>query len=385
MAKVIGNQVQLDNGKIITPQTGGWYDAQQYWGGTLSAPGVINSLSNQPGAGSAVNPAVVSASNPAQGLPPGTNEAYIASQTAKMASTPTTGLPATTATGATTTAGTGTGVGYSAPVAPINLPDIYKGLYTASGIDAMQTDLTNKEQQYLTAKAKISDNPFLSASMVDKRLARLDAEYASTAKPIQDQIAMKKADIQTQIDLQTKQFDINSQSAKDALAQFNSLLDAGALAGASGDDIANITKATGISSSMIQSAINATNEKNQTANTQVITSTADNGTVTATVINKNTGAIIKQQNLGKIGNVQSGGGLSETDAVNKIYQDVQTRASQGVTWDDLFKSTTGISGVDPMKVYQIYLGANYYHPTDAQKKADLQRYGLSTTNFQTTY
>ncbi len=87
MAQVIDaskNLVKLDNGKTITAQTGGWYDAMQYWGGTLSAPGVINTQSNQQGAGQPVNPTVVAATNVQQGLAPGTNEAYIASQTAKL-------------------------------------------------------------------------------------------------------------------------------------------------------------------------------------------------------------------------------------------------------------------------------------------------------------
>lgn len=61
-------------------QTGGWYNARQYWNGTLGEVNVIHPESNQSGAGQAVNPTVVAASNVAQGLAPGTNEKYIAQQ-----------------------------------------------------------------------------------------------------------------------------------------------------------------------------------------------------------------------------------------------------------------------------------------------------------------
>lgn len=54
-------------------QQGGWYSGRQYWGGTLSAPGVINSQSNQSGAGQAVSNEVVKQTNP-------NNVAYIAQQ-----------------------------------------------------------------------------------------------------------------------------------------------------------------------------------------------------------------------------------------------------------------------------------------------------------------
>jgi len=64
-------------------QEGGWYSGRQYWNGTLSAPGVINSQSNQQGAGQAVSTEVVKQTNPA-------NVSYIQSQQGGQTSTPTT-------------------------------------------------------------------------------------------------------------------------------------------------------------------------------------------------------------------------------------------------------------------------------------------------------
>lgn len=58
------NLVKLSNGQTITANKGGWYDGQQYWGGTLSEVGVINSLSDQVGAGQAVSKEVVQQTNP---------------------------------------------------------------------------------------------------------------------------------------------------------------------------------------------------------------------------------------------------------------------------------------------------------------------------------
>jgi len=43
---------------------GEWYQARQYWGGTLSQPGQINSLSDQQGAGQQVSKEVVNQTNP---------------------------------------------------------------------------------------------------------------------------------------------------------------------------------------------------------------------------------------------------------------------------------------------------------------------------------
>src|SRR3990167_5842600 len=66
MATVIDqNRVKLNSGQTVQASTGGWYDGQQFWGGTLSAPGVINTQSSQQGAGQAVSKEVVQQTNPA--------------------------------------------------------------------------------------------------------------------------------------------------------------------------------------------------------------------------------------------------------------------------------------------------------------------------------
>ena len=165
----------------------------------------------------------------------------------------------------------------------INLPEIYKGLYQSSGVSNKEQELATKAQQLAEAKAKINDNPFLSEATRVGRIAKLDSLYNDQVAGLQNEIAMKKADIETQMNLQTKQFDIQSQQAQQAIAQFNSLLSSGALDNASGSDIANITAATGISSDMILSAVNNRKQANLTTTTQTFDDGKDEGFIIYTL------------------------------------------------------------------------------------------------------
>jgi len=175
----------------------------------------------------------------------------------------------------------GTGQMFNQPT--IDLNSIYKNLYSSSGVAEAETKLTDTEKQYMEARAKITDNPFLDASVIDKRLARLDAKYEATSKPMRDAIAMKKADIETQLNIQMKQFDIQSQQAQQALNQFNVLLSSGALDSASGTDIANITASTGLSSGIIQSAINNRRLSNLTTTTKTFDDGVEEGFIVYTI------------------------------------------------------------------------------------------------------
>jgi hypothetical protein len=169
----------------------------------------------------------------------------------------------------------GSGAGVNMMAQPtINLPELYKSLYQGSGISSKEQELATTAQQLAAAKAKINDNPFLSEATRVGRIAKLDSLYNDSVGNLQSEIAMRKADIETQLNLQTKQFDIQSQQAQQSISQFNSLLASGALDNASGTDIANITASTGISSDMIKSAINNRRLSNLTTTTQ----TFDDGT-----------------------------------------------------------------------------------------------------------
>lgn len=362
MAQVVDpnkNLVKLDNGKTVTAQVGGWYDGMQYWGGSLSQPGQINPQSNQPGAGGLVSKEVIAQTDPK-------NVAYIEAQRAKMGLTPSpaTGVPSSPQapivppTSSAPGADLGSLAGGFSTTPTINLPDLYKNLYSSSGITEKETNLRGLESKFLEAKGKISDNPFLNASMIDQRLQRLQRKYDEETLPLKNEISTRKADIETELNLQTKQFDINSQSARDALSYFNTLLQAGALDSASGEDIANITRSTGLSSSIIQSAVSARKEKN--VDTQVITSTADSGEVTVSIINPKTGDIVSQKSLGAIGNKQSGG-LSVTQQKEADAEANRKTLISDVQRGAILKDLIGHYGgaLDVAEIYRLY---NSYSP-----------------------
>lgn len=351
--------------KITAPpegfQTGGWYQGRQYWNGTLSEPGVIHPSSNQPGAGTLVSPQVNLQSDVAQGNQPGDIEKYLEEQrrlSAGVQGQPVT--PTAQPTGQPTAgAGTGTGVGTGSLVGTgqttFNLPDLYKNLYEEAGINTQEDLLVTREGQYLDAKSKISDNPFLSASQIDQRLQRLERAYDKETAPIRSKIAMQKADIEIKLNLQMKQFDIQSQQAKDALNLAQSLLEIGALDKASGEDIAELTRKTGIPSSMFLSAIEARKKKD--VETKIIESEADDGTVTVSVINTQTGEVISQTSLGKIGNKQTGGTVTERREADleQTRQNLIGDIQRGATLRDLV--THYGSAIDVAEIYRLYNSA----------------------------
>lgn len=295
MAQIIGpNQVKLNDGRVVAATQGAWYDAQQFWGGTLSTPGSINSQSNQQGAGQRVSSEVMRQSSVAAGKAPDANEKYVNELLQEQGG----GSYGSDGGGfGMDGGGGGSGLGLGSltgGAAPINLPDLYKNLSAEAGLKEIEEGITKKTKGYNDALAKINDNPYLAEASRTGRQEKLRIDFNNDIKADQDNLAMKKADIQVQLDLQTKQFDINSQQAKFALDQFNMLLQSGALAGASGSDVAAITRATGISSSMIQSAIRSQKEKDR----QTSVTTVDDGkNIYSVVIDSKTGQIINKQVL----------------------------------------------------------------------------------------
>ena len=356
------------------PQTGAWYSGRQAWQDssgqwTLSDPGAINPLSNQVGAGQPVSQEVVQQTDP-------NNWNYIQQEQAKAAANPITPAiptpaPAPTFNDSAQATGGGMGAGIS-PQPSINLPELYKSLYQDAGIKERQEQYSQMEKEFIDAKGAVNDNPFLSEATRVGRVAKLEQLFNERTANIRGEIETRKADVETQLNLQMKQFDINSQVARDALNQFNTLLGLGALDNASGEDIAAITRTTGIPSSMIYSAIEESKKsKIKPANTQVITSTNDAGVVTATVINQDTGEVVKQTSLGSIGNVQTGTGkVSETDYVEILKQDI----SSGATLNQLFQIYSGY--LDPDTILQIYNSGSPYGPAKEDYKT-LQQYGVT--------
>ena len=61
-------------------KTGGWNEGRQYWGGTLSDPGVEHPSSGKPTSGKRVSKEVLRQTSVAAGLAPGAHETFISSQ-----------------------------------------------------------------------------------------------------------------------------------------------------------------------------------------------------------------------------------------------------------------------------------------------------------------
>jgi len=334
-------------------QQGGWYGGQQYWNGTFSAPGVINVQSDQVGAGQAVSKEVVQQTNPA-------NWDYIQQQQQQQQQNI---QPVAQAVQSASTdfsqagvSGAGVGVGVPTAEAPINLPDMYQNLYKDSGISDLESQYSTQEKSYIEAKGKINDNPFLSEATRVGRIAKIESLFAERTANIKGDIATQKADVETQMNLKLQQLDINSQQTQLAWQQLGSLLDMGALDNANGEDIANWTRQTGISSTMIKSAI-AERNKPEPVQTSMVQSTNDAGEMTVSVINSQTGEVISQQSLGAIGKATkvTGGGSTTTSTKNAQQQFTSdAESTQGVSTD------AGWVGIFPQLVakYAAFMSLN---------------------------
>lgn len=349
MATVIGNgQIKKNDGTIITPQQGAWYDGQQFWGGTLSQAGQINSQSNQQGAGQQVSNEVIAQTNP-------NNVAYVQQQNGGGS------MSGGGGTGISGIGGGGIGGLGTNPNVP-NLPDLYKSLYASKGITSLEDEIANQEKGYNENISKINDNPWLSEANRVGRVQKLTTDYNNSTMGVRNDIATRKADIEMEIGIQTKQFDINSQASQQALSQFNTLLSMGALDNASSEDIAQITRSTGLSSAAIMSAVKA----QQVKNTPTSVIQYDDGTNQGfAVVNTQTGDIINRQVVGASKPTKSGGGGGDENGYNKQdYKDMLINdASHPVSLKTLVKTYSSVLSIDD--IYKIYVT---YSPYGAPKE-----------------
>ncbi len=249
-----------------------------------------------------------------------------------------------------TTGGSGiTGSFLNTPT--INLPEIYQTLYDQSGVSGLEKQLSDQTKSFTDAQSKINDNPFLSEATRVGRIAKLNTDFNARSQGTRNDIATKKADIETKLNIQTKQFDIQSDQAKQALAQFETLLSSGALSNASGEDIANITRATGMSSTMINAAIKAAKDKNiQTSTIQF-----DDGTNQGfAVINSNTGEIIKKENISQSKPKAVSVGDQKTADAQTNQSNAVADIQAGTTLRDLINHYAVTGGLSIEELYRLY-------------------------------
>jgi len=326
-------------------QQGGWYEGRQYWDGSFSAPGVIHSASPQQGAGQAVSQETVQQTDPK-------NWEYIQQQRERA------GVSGAGQQGAgQQQQPTGIDSIGAAEAPNIDLPGLYKSLTESSGISGLEAELSTKTTAYNDAMSKINDNPFLSEANRVGRGQKLTMDFNSRIAKLQNDIATKKADVETQLNLQTKQYDIESQEAQLALSRFNSLLSSGALDNISGQDIAGLTRSTGLSSSMIQSAVASSIKKNNPVSIQ----TYDDGTNQGFVAIDSQGNIVSKSIIA--GSKPSGGlstsqQRSTTADARQIIQEV----------DEQYRTTDKVA--TKLKYEADYSGDTYLSAAEYMKAVE---------------
>ena len=208
------------------------------------------------------------------------------------------------------------------PNPTIDLTSTYDEAYKSAGIADLEKELSEKRKQLTAGQATITNNPWLSATEQGGRITKLKEVADQEITNLQNDITLKKADVETKINLKLKQIDINSQASKDALSNLNTLLSLGAMTNVSADQIAKIAKVTGLSTAMITSAVDYAKSKN--VETEIKTEEDNAGNVTYITLNKKTGEVIKRQSMGKIGKGKAAT-TTETAADRKrgVFSEVQ--------------------------------------------------------------
>lgn len=219
--------------------------------------------------------------------------------------------------------GGGGGGGFSMPQQPtIDLQAMYQKMFDSSGVKteeealtAKQAEATTLKNQLAQAETEIGDNPFISEA---NRVGRVNRRRTEAQKrldtileeqnQIQGRIQKQKADIEMKLNMQMKQFDIESQQAQQALSNLNTYMSLGLLDNASDAEIAQLTRATGISSSMIQGAIQTKNDREREVALEYIQD--DSGNVTVIAVDKMSGEIVNQSTATGVAKVTRSSGRS---------------------------------------------------------------------------
>ena len=353
MAQLLSNgQIKKDDGTVVTPQEGGWYDARRYLGGQLLAPG-----QDQPGHN--VSAEVIAQTNP-------TNVTYVQQKQKEAGMTPVSTTPAGgggSPAPATTTPSGGSSTAASS-VPSIDLNAMYTQLMSSPEITAAQKAYDDKQaeidqlnEDLAAEKAKYSDDPYLATAMLtgklkklsdatDAKVANLNAEAAQAA----DTLAKLKADVQVKLNIANQQYNIDDQKYKDNLSRLNTLISTGAILGASGSDIANIATSTGLTTSMVQSII----DKAKAGDIKITTATNSAGDVTIIATDAK-GNIVNKQVVSSAGK-GAGATVGGAQGISNLKADVKA----GMTLQQVIQKYVGI--LSNSEILQVYNTTSPYGP-----------------------
>lgn len=320
-------QLKATGGKA---QEGAWYGTQRYVGGKLLDPG-------QDQAGHNVSDAVIAQTNP-------NNVNYVHQQQAN-AGVPQNGV---NSSGGDASGGMG-GFGGSAPAVP-HLQALYDTAYTnnpdakaaQAAIAKLQGDLTVRTQARDKAVSDENDNPFYAEATRVGRVQKINDNYNNDSNTITGQLTTAqtnlsniKAEAERQVNLAQGQYSLDNGAYKQNLDEFNTLLSAGGLNGASDSTLAQLSVSTGMPVSMLKGIQSSQSAKN----TQIVTSTDNSGNLTVAAIDTTNGSIISTSTLGGVGKAAkgksgAGGNVGDPNTnVNKsitsqFYQDIASSKQQ---------------------------------------------------------
>lgn len=251
----------------------------------------------------------------------------------------------------------------------IDLTSLYESAYKDAGIADVETKITEVQNKINDARtelakatAKINENPFLSEANRVGRIRKLEELANDTINNFlleqatyQDDLAKKKADIETKLNLQLKQYDIHSQQTQMALNQFNTLLSIGALNNASSQDIADITRTTGLSSSVIQSAIQSNKQQGIQTNIQSFDDGTNEGFMVVSIDQQGNIVNTQTQITGNSSQGSGGGGSVAEREQGRLEQLLVQDVKSGLVIRDaitLYKDVMNLN--DILRLYNQY-------------------------------
>lgn len=219
----------------------------------------------------------------------------------------------------------------------VNLNQIYNDAMNSEDLVNLQNELKAKKEAKVRAETDVNDNPFYAEVTRTGKLAKIQEAAQSEIANIESEVALKKADAQTKVNIALQQYNIDDKNYQNQLQKLNLLISSGAITNATSQNIADIALATGISTDMVKGIINTTKQNQQ----KLQVATDDNGNVT--IYDLNTGKVVNT--IAGIDNKKSSSGNTLEDKKAQEFQSViykeieqlQKGENWGTVWNRIKK------------------------------------------------
>jgi hypothetical protein len=150
------------------------------------------------------------------------------------------------------------------------------------------------------AKADINDNPYFSEATRSGRILKLNERANDKLTTLQNRVASLKADEQVAYNVSMDRYKLQQDQIKQNIDRLKMYIDTGAILNATGQDIAKIGVATGMSQAMLQGIISRTRAEIAAQNapkTELKVFEDDNGDVTVAVFDSQTSKMVGKSQL----------------------------------------------------------------------------------------